>query len=158
MMRKAFFCVFPIICLLVGCGGTICADGGFEYDLEFDLVDSSGELVPDVKVLVWGYPAGSPADENIPSNALDQSDALGHVSTSASSGLAWGGCFSSNVWASYTPPIPSNPEILYLWVEDATGLWTEYELQVKEENIIERAPAQLKIDLGEITIATSQPE
>src|SRR5687767_6121730 len=114
MTRKAFFCVFPIICLVVGCVGigNICADGGFEYDLEFDLVDSSGEPVRGVKVWVWGYPAGSPDDEGIPSNALYQSDALGHVSTSASSGLAWGGCFPDSVWEFYTPPIPSNPETL----------------------------------------------
>jgi hypothetical protein len=133
-------------------GCIICGDGVFAYEASLTVVDSTGQPVPDAEILLGYYEEDDPALYDSTSEAFATTDSEGHVTTTACTGLAWGGCMLESQWLTYEAPVPTVPDQLYLWVRIGSGECKQYTLQVVAENVIASEPAHMTLDLGTVPI------
>ena len=139
-----------VMCAVGGC--PVCVDGVFSYHLEVTLVDESGQPMADTLVAVVARAFFSPEEEDPSWTGFVWTDLAGHVSTTAYSSLSWGRCWLAGIQPPPSPPVPPNPETLYLWLQESSGEWVRHELRIEEEDIVDQEPAELWIDLGQVTI------
>jgi len=133
-----------VVLCLTGC---VCRDGGFTYYCTVKVLDQEEQPVPNIRVLVVDNADSTPADfVNTPSR-IALTNVQGLATPFVATGLTWGGCPGPT-----EAPIPENPGILFLWVEHPQHGWQCDQLEIQEQQITGRRPAELWIDLGTITL------
>jgi hypothetical protein len=133
---------------LLALTGCPCRDGGFTYNATVVLHDSSGQPLQNIRVALFDERADSPAEFPVSWPGFVLADGQGVAKLVAYTGNRWGRCG----WHT-EPPIPDNPGTLYLWVEYPQNTWMCYPCVIQEQQIMDRRPSELDIDLGTIEVA-----
>jgi hypothetical protein len=132
-------CCSPVF--LLALGSCFC-DGTEVYEVGFTLADASGQPMPSTQLVLMPEAGLSPEAVHPDWPGFRFSDEEGRAAADV---LAW-------LTSCYFPPVPRDPDALYLWVRDAEGRWTEHELPVDDRHITYRGPGLLRIDLGMVRI------
>lgn len=133
------------VLILAGC---ICRDGSFTYYCTVKILDHSGQPVENIRTFTThdaSHQAQTYATEAPARIAL--TDAQGLARPVVVTDFTWGGCPGPS-----EAPVPPNPGKLFLWIDHPQHGWQRYDLDIQDEQITRRRPAELNINLGTIIL------
>jgi hypothetical protein len=145
-MRRILIVI--LLALIISLAGCFCRDGSFTYNCTVTILDLTGQPVENIRTFATDDAGDFPQTYAVEApTRIALTNAAGVAEPGVATDLTWGGCPGPS-----EAPVPPNPGVLFLWIEHPQQGWQRYDLNIQDEHITGRRPAELDINLGTITL------
>lgn len=127
-------------------------DGCYVYFITSQLTAPNGNPLKETKVIAFDNTKIKPSEIEDSSTLFASTDSQGRIELTVFSGLSWGGGYRPGIDSPPQPPVPENPQVLYLWHEGTEGRWHQTEIVIEARNIKKYQPGALQIHIEKIEV------